>query len=63
MTDTLTIAGKQTRLPPPLRGKVGEGGAGGSFSGEDAAITPTPNPAPQGGGESLSFEASEFCNV
>jgi hypothetical protein len=61
MTDTLTIAGNRTRLPPPLRGRVGEGGAGGSFSGKSTAVTPTPNPAPQVGGESLT--PLELCNV
>ena len=37
--------------PSPLVGEGGEGGAGGALSGEDAAVTPAPGPAPQGGGE------------
>jgi hypothetical protein len=42
----------------PLAGKVSrgcatDGGAGGAFSGRGAAVTPTPNPAPQGGGETI----------
>ena len=38
--------------PSPLVGEGREGGAGGALSGEKAAITPAPSPAPQGGGES-----------
>jgi tRNA (guanine-N7-)-methyltransferase len=39
--------------PSPLVGEGGEGGAGGAFSGQRTAVTPTPDPAPQGGGESF----------
>ncbi|MGQ0532679.1 MAG: glycine--tRNA ligase subunit beta, partial [Caulobacteraceae bacterium] len=38
--------------PSPLAGEGRVGGAGGGFSGKRAAVTPTPGPAPQGGGES-----------
>ncbi|WP_395648308.1 pyruvate dehydrogenase complex E1 component subunit beta [Terricaulis sp.] len=37
----------------PLAGEGREGGNGGAVSAKGAARTPTPNPAPQGGGESL----------
>jgi pyruvate dehydrogenase E2 component (dihydrolipoamide acetyltransferase) len=37
--------------PSPLVGEGREGGNGGSSSAKGAARTPTPNPAPQGGGE------------
>jgi 5-methyltetrahydrofolate--homocysteine methyltransferase len=37
--------------PFPLVGKGGDGGAGGALSGSNTADTPTPGPAPQGGGE------------
>jgi pyruvate dehydrogenase E1 component beta subunit len=37
----------------PLVGEGREGGDGGVLSGKPAARTPTPSPAPQGGGESL----------
>jgi pyruvate dehydrogenase E1 component beta subunit len=37
----------------PLVGEGGEGGDGGVLSGKPAARSPTPSPAPQGGGESL----------
>lgn len=40
----------------PLAGEGREGGAGGSVSGESTAVTPTPNPAPQGGGEPVVLE-------
>ncbi|MGD9965434.1 MAG: pyruvate dehydrogenase complex dihydrolipoamide acetyltransferase [Hyphomonadaceae bacterium] len=47
---------KQTRAPQqahpsPLAGEGREGGTGGSPSGKTTAATPTPGPAPQGGGE------------
>jgi hypothetical protein len=35
-------------IPPPLRGRVGEGGN----TSTEPAVTPTPDPSPQGGGES-----------
>src|SRR3954447_10288678 len=46
-------------LPPPLRGRVGVGGWGGGVGGGErggskaarTAMTPTPHPSPQGGGE------------
>jgi 5-methyltetrahydrofolate--homocysteine methyltransferase len=41
--------------PFPLVGKGGDGGVGGSFSGKNTPATPTPNPAPQGGGESMDY--------
>lgn len=37
--------------PFPLAGKGGVWGTGGNLSGKNTAATPTPNPAPQGGGE------------
>ncbi len=40
-----------TLLPSPLWGRAGDGGAGAAPSGHRTAVTPTPNPAPQGGGE------------
>ena len=42
-------------LPSPLWGRAGDGGAGGALSANNTAVTPAPNPAPQGGGESLEF--------
>jgi 23S rRNA (adenine2503-C2)-methyltransferase len=39
--------GEWPSLPPPLRGRVGEGGS----HKLNARDTPTPNPSPQGGGE------------
>jgi 5-methyltetrahydrofolate--homocysteine methyltransferase len=41
--------------PFPLVGKGGDGLVGGNFSGKNTAATPTPNPAPQGGGESMDY--------
>ncbi len=46
MTQAFPLAGK---VSP---GRATDGGAGGSLSGDNTAATPTPNPAPQGGGES-----------
>ncbi|MBL8542725.1 MAG: glycine--tRNA ligase subunit beta [Hyphomonadaceae bacterium] len=40
--------------PSPLAGEGGVGGASGASSAKRAAVTPTPNPAPQGGGESIA---------
>jgi tRNA (guanine-N7-)-methyltransferase len=40
----------------PLVGEGREGGTGGVLSGESTAVTPTPSPAPQGGGDSLILE-------
>ncbi len=40
-------------LPPPLRGRVGEGGSSNHESGVRRS-TPTPDPSPQGGGETRS---------
>ncbi|MGE0530008.1 MAG: glycine--tRNA ligase subunit beta [Hyphomonadaceae bacterium] len=40
--------------PFPLAGKGGDGGAGGSPSGKNTAVTPTSNSSPQGGGESIA---------
>jgi ATP-dependent helicase Lhr and Lhr-like helicase len=37
----------------PLAGEGREGGDGRALSGKSAAVTPTPGPAPQGGGESI----------
>ena len=37
--------------PSPLAGEGRVGGDGDVLSGEGAARTPTPSPAPQGGGE------------
>ncbi|MGQ0532255.1 MAG: 16S rRNA (uracil(1498)-N(3))-methyltransferase [Caulobacteraceae bacterium] len=45
----------QNLRPSPLAGEGREGGAGGVLSGKRAAVTPTPHPAPQGGGESLAL--------
>jgi hypothetical protein len=42
-------------LPPPLWGRVGEGG--GPIARIERVITPTPNPSPQGGGEHIEFAA------
>ena len=39
--------------PSPLAGEGREGGNGGSSSGKRTARTPTPGPAPQGGGERI----------
>jgi len=43
-------------LPPPLRGRVGEGGNARELS----VWTPTPNPSPQGGGERTA-NAVQLC--
>ena len=43
------------REPSPLVGEGREGGAGGVSSGEGAAVTPAPGPAPQGGGETCCY--------
>ena len=40
-------------LPPPLRGRVGEGGSSNHEAGV-RGLTPTPDPSPQGGGENKS---------
>ncbi|OQW56474.1 MAG: hypothetical protein A4S17_13825 [Proteobacteria bacterium HN_bin10] len=40
--------------PSPLAGEGGVGGAGVVSSRKNTAVTPTPNPAPQGGGESVA---------
>ncbi|MGQ0533990.1 MAG: enoyl-CoA hydratase/isomerase family protein, partial [Caulobacteraceae bacterium] len=45
----------------PLAGEGREGGAGGVLSGEDTAVTPTPDPAPQGGGE-IDHMLSRFAS-
>jgi DNA polymerase I len=42
-----------SEIPSPLAGEGREGGAGGARASKDAAVTPTPNPAPQGGGEQI----------
>jgi pyruvate dehydrogenase E2 component (dihydrolipoamide acetyltransferase) len=42
----------QTKTPTsPLAGEAREGGNGGALSGKSTSATPTPGPAPQGGGE------------
>jgi len=41
-------------LPPPLRGRVGEGGNSEALD----SWTPTPNPSPQGGAEHTTIAAS-----
>jgi len=43
--------------PSPLLGEGREGGNRGAQTGDAAARTPTPNPAPQGGGESIIVRA------
>src|SRR5262249_27859981 len=43
-------------LPPPLWGRVGEGGCGDAPT-LPYPITPTPNPSPQGGGEQTESAA------
>jgi len=48
--------------PFPLAGKGGDGGTGGSSSGRSTAVTPAPNPAPQGGGESIAQTLARFCS-
>ncbi len=50
------MAMAQPPSPSPLVGEGGEGGAGGAFSKENTAVTHTPSPAPQGGGESHMSE-------
>ena len=45
-------------LPPPLRGRVGEGGNAGELS----VWTPTPNPSPQGGGERTADAALQYIS-
>ncbi|MGE4097765.1 MAG: enoyl-CoA hydratase/isomerase family protein [Hyphomonadaceae bacterium] len=47
--------------PSLLGGVGGVGGTGGSPSGENTAVTPTPNPAPQGGGESIAQTLARFA--
>jgi hypothetical protein len=42
-----TQSGEFGVLPPPLRGRVGEGG---KLNGNLREASPTPNPSPQGGG-------------
>jgi len=42
------IRNEHDALPPPLRGRVGEGG---SPKLRSLWLTPTPDPSPQGGGE------------
>ena len=43
------MSGRLGLLPPPLWGRVGEGG-GAICNSEGDLMTPTPNPSPQGGG-------------
>ena len=45
------MQGSVSHLPPPLRGRVGEGGRVSGYAGASIR-TLTPNPSPQGGGES-----------
>jgi enoyl-CoA hydratase len=49
--------------PSPLAGEGREGGTGGASSGKGAAVTPTPGPAPQGGGEKIVQTLSLFASA
>src|SRR5947209_10770377 len=47
-------------LPPPLRGKGGEGGSRLSLGRHTDRTTRTPNPSPQGGGEHTECAAAPY---
>src|SRR5262249_49303479 len=49
-------------LPPPLWGRVGEGGRSYCVS-YVTNLHPTPNPSPQGGGEQIKFAASNLMLI
>src|SRR5262249_62196427 len=52
------MSGELSLLPPPLWGRVGEGGGAHGKRRCVNLATPTPSPSPQGGGECTEYAAS-----